>query len=416
MDITSPERWLSPLAMEEGTKTDIFQFIPKKLHPLMAYNTFGNFFSHGASSVRSESVSEVKTSASAIFKMNPDLFMQGYARNESQECRALIIGGDQKYTKFAPILYPDPQKFSPASLNFLQTPVLVKILKVCLFGRASLSGKHTSGPQTKARIWELRVTTPGMIAAAAVFAIFVLSGDTNFYAIGDKSGITYLEYHKFYREILTSQSNWAKDTLQYYNNHLFPATSSVVSAPQTTRQRAIFFGGPLREQTPATSVAPAPTDPLIRNRSPYEAAAAGAPPAPARVPADPSISNRLPYKVAARSVPPAPINYFPPTSVDVPPAPPPPSLSLPPAPAQNIFANLMPTLSVRPANPSYSHGPVIPGPATLALMQPIVVDDHPPIIHTAAKQMKHKTGSKQRVAEGADAAEAAVRRQSSRNK
>jgi hypothetical protein len=47
-----------------------------------------------------------------------------------------------------------------------------KILKVCLFGRASLSGNHAPGPKTKARIWELQSTSPGMIAASAVLVSF----------------------------------------------------------------------------------------------------------------------------------------------------------------------------------------------------------------------------------------------------
>lgn len=43
-----------------------------------------------------------------------------------------------------------------------------KILKVTLFGRSSLSGQNAPGPRPKGRIWNLRSTTAGMIAAAGI--------------------------------------------------------------------------------------------------------------------------------------------------------------------------------------------------------------------------------------------------------
>jgi hypothetical protein len=80
--------------------------------------------------VRSESVSEVKHSAPAIFKLNPDLFARGYPRQESGECRALLVNGKGLYTKFALILYPDPKNVSAKSQDFLKTVVLIKISHV----------------------------------------------------------------------------------------------------------------------------------------------------------------------------------------------------------------------------------------------------------------------------------------------
>ena len=77
--------------------------------------------------MRSESVSEVKNSAPAIFKLNPDLFARGYPRQESNECRALLVNHKGQYTKFAPILYPDPKNISADSQDFLKTAVLIKV-------------------------------------------------------------------------------------------------------------------------------------------------------------------------------------------------------------------------------------------------------------------------------------------------
>ncbi|KAG9310326.1 hypothetical protein JVU11DRAFT_9453 [Chiua virens] len=147
INLTSKERWFSLLTVEEGVKTEIYGFMPKKLHPLMAYNTF---------SIHLESVSEVKVNTSVIFKpLNPEYFIRGFACNEAAECCELVLGNGGKYTKFTPILYPDPKNCLLNSMDFLKTPVLIKILKVCLFGHASLSELHAPGPQTKAQIWEL---------------------------------------------------------------------------------------------------------------------------------------------------------------------------------------------------------------------------------------------------------------------
>lgn len=44
-NLTSSERWVSPLAMETAVKTEIFAFVPKDLHPMMVYENFGTYVS-----------------------------------------------------------------------------------------------------------------------------------------------------------------------------------------------------------------------------------------------------------------------------------------------------------------------------------------------------------------------------------
>ncbi|KAG1837620.1 hypothetical protein DFJ58DRAFT_846370, partial [Suillus subalutaceus] len=65
-----------------------------------------------------------------------------------------------------------------------------------------------------------------MIAAAAVVAIFVLSGDKDLYAKGEKSNILYQQYHNYYRQRLMTGGAWARDITNFFNNALFPETSS----------------------------------------------------------------------------------------------------------------------------------------------------------------------------------------------
>lgn len=67
-------------------------------------------------------------------------------------------------------------------------------------------------------------------------AIFILSGDPNFYQNGEKTGIPYNVYHNYYRQQLLSGTPWAKSIFKFFNDALFPDTSS--SAPSSTKLAA----------------------------------------------------------------------------------------------------------------------------------------------------------------------------------
>ncbi|KAG1787538.1 uncharacterized protein HD556DRAFT_1448728 [Suillus plorans] len=144
-------------------------------------------------------VSDIKTCAGAIFGLNPEFFLRGYDRGSQEECRLLICSPHGSYTKFAPVLFPRPNSLLPN--DFLKSAVLVKILKVSIHGKTLLSSNVQSS-KTKAKIWNLRATMPGMIAAAAIVAIYVLSGDKELLETGQTTKIPYHAYHEFYREHL----------------------------------------------------------------------------------------------------------------------------------------------------------------------------------------------------------------------
>ncbi|KAG1898709.1 uncharacterized protein F5891DRAFT_1190494 [Suillus fuscotomentosus] len=196
---TIREHWLSPQSIEDGVKAELFKFIPEIDHELMGYKNFAPHFAKGVSGIRSEMVSDVKSCAGAIFGLKSEFF-------------------------FAPVLFLHPER--PNKDEFLKTAKLVRVLKVALFGKSSLSATYALAPKTKGKLWQLRNTTPGMIAAAAVVAIFVLSGDKDLYAKGEKSNILYQQYHNYYRQRLMTGGAWARDITNFFNNALFPETSS----------------------------------------------------------------------------------------------------------------------------------------------------------------------------------------------
>lgn len=104
-------------------------------------------------------------------------------------------------------------------------------------------------------------------------AIFVLSGDANFYQTGEKTGIPYSTYHNYFRQQLLSGTPWAKSVFKFFNDALFPDTSSSVTPSgglaatvdddldwEAEFERAFADNGPplTSDVSKPTSVAPGP--------------------------------------------------------------------------------------------------------------------------------------------------------------
>ncbi|KAG1769123.1 hypothetical protein EV702DRAFT_1049792 [Suillus placidus] len=227
IDLASKERWLSPMSIQDGVKAEVFLFISPADHNMMAHKNFASHFVKGVNSVRAEMVSDVKLCAAAIFNLDAKFFIRGHARDSEPACCALLLNPQGAYTKFAPILFPHPDRISRD--DFLKTSKLIYVLKASLFGRSSLAANAPPTPKTKAKIWELRTVTPGLIAAAAVVAIFILSGDKELVEIGDKSRISYKEYHNYYRQSLMTGGAWADSVYTFFNNSLFATSSSAAT-------------------------------------------------------------------------------------------------------------------------------------------------------------------------------------------
>ncbi|KAG1788294.1 hypothetical protein EV424DRAFT_1650751 [Suillus variegatus] len=160
IDLLSKEWWLSPLLIQDGVKAELFQFIPPADHNMMAHKNFGSHFVKGVNNVCAEMLSDVKSCAAAIFGLDAKFFIRGYTRNMEPACKSLLLNPQGLYTKFAPVLFPRPDRI--VRDEFLKTAKLVYILKASLFGRSSLTAHAVPTPKTKAKIWELHTATPGV--------------------------------------------------------------------------------------------------------------------------------------------------------------------------------------------------------------------------------------------------------------
>ncbi|KIK92052.1 hypothetical protein PAXRUDRAFT_148144, partial [Paxillus rubicundulus Ve08.2h10] len=165
-NLTGSEHWVSQLTMEDSLKTELFRFIPDTHHVLMTHKHFGDHFGTGVSGVHSEMVSDDKACAAVIFGLDAQFFVGGYDHFSEPACCALILSPMNMYMKFAPILFPDVDATKLDTM--LKLAKLVWVLKVSLFGKASLSSSFVPALKVKAKIWELRETSARMVAAAAI--------------------------------------------------------------------------------------------------------------------------------------------------------------------------------------------------------------------------------------------------------
>jgi hypothetical protein len=72
-------------------------------------------------------VSDVKSCAGAIFGLNPEFFVQGFARETQAECRILLVDPEGGYMKFAPVLFLHAERPSPHGGGFLKSSRLVRV-------------------------------------------------------------------------------------------------------------------------------------------------------------------------------------------------------------------------------------------------------------------------------------------------
>lgn len=144
IDLASKEQWLSLMSIQDGVKAELFLFIAPADHNMMAHKNFGSHvsisvyeltsesllltsfkFVKGINSVHAKMVSNVKSCAAAIFNLNAKFFIRGYAQDSEPACRALLLNPQGAYIKFAPILFPHPDRISWD--DFLKTSKLIYV-------------------------------------------------------------------------------------------------------------------------------------------------------------------------------------------------------------------------------------------------------------------------------------------------
>ncbi|KAJ8072099.1 hypothetical protein PM082_015657 [Marasmius tenuissimus] len=171
---------------------------------------------------------------------------------------------DQTYLVLPPVLFRSFNIQDPNGL--FHNEEMYKFGKVLLFGPQSITPNATKTKKTYGQLWNVKSTTPGLIAFIAVFVCFLFSKDKEF----TKSGqIKYANDFDYYKKtlIVTAGSPHIQKTLALWNKHLFGTALEVVVDNETNDNPEVnemlkVIGGmgsdDKGDATPIASAAPSP--------------------------------------------------------------------------------------------------------------------------------------------------------------
>ncbi|KAI6103320.1 hypothetical protein EDD16DRAFT_1515303 [Pisolithus croceorrhizus] len=173
---------------------------------------------------------KVKDSTSLIFaqyNLDPSILATQDPSKQTDPKFQLLLMKDDKYTQLAPILFKNHEVLVPD--GFLKSPIIVSIIHVLIFGKASLSNQTWGQPKARGQHLELTSVTKGLVAGAATLACFLLLADPELGAVGAMMGIPYHDDFDFYLQHLFKCSTWAIDVMDNTNQEVFGTKSKLIS-------------------------------------------------------------------------------------------------------------------------------------------------------------------------------------------
>ncbi|KAG1858093.1 hypothetical protein F4604DRAFT_1931128 [Suillus subluteus] len=254
VDPRSATRWTSPEAKLKGAMAELYLIIPKDLHQSMeTYPRFASLFRAAVSSERSNILHSIKDCAGVVFssfKLDPNLFADQPSKKQNNKDLLVLLkrNGEGDYIRLAPVLFAKPNAM--AADDFLRSVVLVKIVRVEVFGKAILGGKTRGHPKGRGLRMGAQSVSEGMIAGVAILASlsyvlyfvlliaclqahFLLTHDAKLTAIGAETKINYQKDYDFYLERLLKGTPWAISVMDYFNKEVFNTTTAP-SVPTST--------------------------------------------------------------------------------------------------------------------------------------------------------------------------------------
>ncbi|KAG1847899.1 hypothetical protein F4604DRAFT_1935685 [Suillus subluteus] len=260
----SAAHWSSPNAKLKGAMTELYQIIPKDLHTSMeTYSRFGTLFCAAVSSERSNILHSIKDCAGVIFspfKLDPSIFANQPSTKQDNDNKDLLMllkrNGEGNYICLAPVLFTKPNAMSAD--DFLKSQVLVKIIRVEVFGKAILGGKTRGHPKGRS----LRMDAQ---------------------SVSEETKIDYQKDLDFYLEHLYKSSPWAISVMEFFNREVFNTSMALSSAPTSIVPSAsiprTWEDDLLEELDNPVARTPSPALPVSRASSPTQLSALSAAPA-----------------------------------------------------------------------------------------------------------------------------------------
>ncbi|EIW79128.1 hypothetical protein CONPUDRAFT_74639 [Coniophora puteana RWD-64-598 SS2] len=190
----------------------------------------------------------------------------------------------KKYSRHAPVLYPDPD--APHEPDFLKSMPVVETLIIKLFGFSSLSIHCKPRPKGKSKGTSITKITPEMVATGAINVRYLLTDDPEYVTPGAPSGILYASDRDDLLKLLyTADPKWGDEVMAFYNHQI------VGIPPKSASSDADKQGGTTAEEEDKEVAF------LAGLNQHYSEADASSPPDPSA--ADPVEMNALAQQVGA---------------------------------------------------------------------------------------------------------------------
>ncbi|KAJ7040606.1 hypothetical protein C8F04DRAFT_1177944 [Mycena alexandri] len=248
----------------QGQLWDVIALLPRDARPIRDQDWIASAFADGINNKRSTIHSRLRHESLTLIVANLT-FVDGYtAKIEDFESSASRFEAFAKYIGYQPATADAAAFYSPLKAEVLfadhdgtmnvdkifRGPLLLIIFACIIRGPLGAKGlfegksKLPSAKVTQ-RIYKIKCTLEPAIASSAVWAIWVLSADTQLGSggEGDETQIDYKFYYEtFLRQIcegLRDGAEWAVELFRYWDDVLFPNVEDSLSQNTSVNRQAL---------------------------------------------------------------------------------------------------------------------------------------------------------------------------------
>ncbi|EPT00032.1 hypothetical protein FOMPIDRAFT_91052 [Fomitopsis schrenkii] len=231
VDPNSQARYTNEDTKRAAEAAELYDLIPRKFHAILSRTDSGfvTTFRRKVQGARSNLLATLITHAGQIFGDMPSGIFNRNAsssRETNPDIQRLLRDSDGKYGPFARVLFPIEEDNIDMKHIFLSM-YLVRILSLMLFGPQSLglrASNTTMGQAPVGKRWNVTKLTPGLLAVACLFLIYILSADPALQhnKPGDKTSIDYATLFETLKRIYIFLSPERKRRVDdFFALHLF---------------------------------------------------------------------------------------------------------------------------------------------------------------------------------------------------
>ncbi|KAJ7792213.1 hypothetical protein B0H14DRAFT_3564098, partial [Mycena olivaceomarginata] len=234
-DYDPQTRFSSDDDIRQGQLRELQDILTEELEPFFTRSWFAKAFLDGMKSQCSNTHTRLR---GALELLMPDMAVADlHTADKRFAAFRNSIGWRERRRRYSiwdvPILHGNSS--SEVDFNELfRHPMLLKVYAAIIRGVKS-AAKVMDGTSrlpkanTMQRLFGITYTTPGAIAACAIWVIWLFSADDDFGPVGEETAINYRDRHDEYLskilEGLRLRQKWAQELFLFWDSRLFPNTN-----------------------------------------------------------------------------------------------------------------------------------------------------------------------------------------------